>query len=216
MDKLIAGYRRFRANFYEHHKAEFEHLSAKGQKPSAMIIGCSDARVDPAINFDTGPGEVFMVRNVANVVPPYAPDSDHHGTSAALEFAVKGLDIPNIVILGHAKCGGIAALVDAEEDAEMKTDFLDLWMSVARPARRSAIAQAEAVNRADDRTYVCRLCERANVLVGIANLRTFPWIAEREKAGTLKLHGWYFDITKGELYRKNDLDEFELVPPTGE
>ena len=216
MDKLIAGYRRFRAGYYEQHRAELERLSAKGQKPTKMIIGCSDARVDPAINFDTAPGEVFMVRNVANVVPPYAPDGDHHGTSAALEFAVRGLNIPNIIILGHAKCGGIAALVDAEDEADSKTDFIDLWMSVARPARRSAFAQAEAVNRADDRDHVCRLCERANVLVGLANLRTFPWIAEREKAGTLELHGWYFDITKGELYRLNALEEFELVPPTGE
>lgn len=216
MDKLIAGYRRFRANFYEQHRSEFERLSAKGQKPGAMIIGCSDARVDPAINFDTGPGEVFMVRNVANVVPPYAPDGDQHGTSAAIEFAVKGLEVPNIVILGHAKCGGIAALVDAEPQTESKTDFIDLWMAVARPARRAAFARATAENRQDDRDHVCALCERANVRVGLANLRTFPWIAEREKAGTLALHGWYFDITKGELYRMNALEEFELVPPQGE
>ena len=216
MDKLIAGYRRFRASYYEQHKAIFERLSAKGQKPSAMIIGCSDARVDPAINFDTGPGEVFMVRNVANVVPPYAPDGDQHGTSAAIEFAVKGLNIPNIVILGHAKCGGIAALVDAEPDTESKTDFIDLWMAVARPARRAAFAKAEAINMAQDRDHVCRLCERENVRVGLANLRTFPWVAERERAGTLALHGWYFDITKGELYRLNALEEFELVPPTGD
>lgn len=216
MDKLIAGYRRFRTGYYERHKTIFENLSAKGQKPSAMIIGCSDARVDPAINFDTGPGEVFMVRNVANVVPPYAPDGDHHGTSAALEFAVKGLNIPNIVILGHAKCGGIAALVDAEPDAQSNTDFIDLWMSVARPARRAAFARAEAVNMAQDREHVCRLCEKENVKVGISNLRSFPWIAEREKAGTLALHGWYFDITKGELYRLNAEEEFELEPPTGD
>jgi carbonic anhydrase len=216
MDNLIAGYRRFRANYYEQHKTIFENLSAKGQKPTKMIIGCSDARVDPAINFDTSPGDVFMVRNVANVVPPYAPDGDHHGTSAALEFAVKGLGIPNIIILGHAKCGGIAALVDAETDIGSKTDFIDLWMSVARPARRAAFARAEAVNMVHDRDHVCRLCEKENVKVGIANLRTFPWIAEREKAGEIALHGWYFDITKGELYRLNGIEEFELVPARGD
>ncbi|MFT3809497.1 MAG: carbonic anhydrase [Micropepsaceae bacterium] len=213
MDALIAGYRRFRAGYYEQQKAKFEHLGAKGQTPQYMIIGCADSRVDPSINFDTGPGDVFMVRNVANVVPPYAPDGDHHGTSAAIEFAVKGLDIPNIVILGHAKCGGIAALVDREPGDAPTNDFLDLWMSVARPARRAAIRLAEAVGVADDRTEVCRICEKENVKVGLKNLMGFPWIAERVAAGRLKLHGLYFDITKGELYRLNDGGDFDLVPP---
>ena len=214
MDDLISGYRRFRAGYYEQRKAIFENLSATGQKPQYMIIGCADSRVDPSINFDTGPGEVFMVRNVANVVPPYAPDGDHHGTSAALEFAMKGLEIPNIVILGHAKCGGIAALVDKEFESPSSNDFIDLWMDVARPARRAAFQKAEAVGKADDRTHVCRLCEKENVRVGLANLRTFPWIAEREKDGKVALHGWYFDITRGDLYRLNeDSGEFDLVPP---
>lgn len=212
MDALIAGYRRFRAGYYEQHSSKFERLGAKGQKPHYMIIGCADSRVDPSINFDTGPGDVFMVRNVANVVPPYAPDGDHHGTSAALEFAMKGLEIPNIVILGHAKCGGIAALVDREPGDAPTNDFLDLWMSVARPARRAAFKAAEAVGVADDRDRVCHLCEQENVKIGLKNLMTFPWIAERVKAGTTKLHGLYFDITKGELYRLNG-EAFELVPP---
>ena len=213
MDALIAGYRRFRAGYYETHKVKFEHLGAKGQKPHYMIIGCADSRVDPSINFDTGPGDVFMVRNVANVVPPYAPVGDHHGTSAALEFAMKGLEIPNIVILGHAKCGGIAALVDKEPGDAPSNDFLDLWMSVARPARRAAFKVAEAVGQADDRDQVCRICEKENVKVGIKNLMGFPWIAERVAAGKVKLHGLYFDITKGELYRLGDDGEFNLVPP---
>lgn len=213
MDALIAGYRRFRAGYYEQNHERFERLGAKGQKPNYMIIGCADSRVDPSINFDTGPGDVFMVRNVANVVPPYAPDSDHHGTSAALEFAMKGLEIPNIVILGHAKCGGIAALVDKEPGDAPSNDFLDLWMSVARPARRAAFKAAEAVGVADDRDKVCVLCEQENVRIGLKNLMTFPWIAERVNAGTTKLHGLYFDITKGELHRLGDDDAFKLVPP---
>ncbi len=212
MKKLIDGYLRFRRGYYEKHKPVFEHLSAEGQRPEAMIIGCSDARVDPAINFDAGPGDVFMVRNVANVVPPYTPDDDHHGTSAALEFAVKGLNVPNIVILGHARCGGIAALVDRESNTQAKTDFIDQWMAVARPARRAAIARAEAIGIADNREQVCRLCEKENVKIGLKNLRTFPWIAERVAAGALALHGLYFDITKGELHILNDDGEFEKVP----
>lgn len=213
MDKLIAGYRRFRSSYYEQHKTIFENLSAKGQKPSAMIIGCSDARVDPAINFDTGPGEVFMVRNVANVVPPYTPDGDHHGTSAALEFAVKALKVPNIAILGHAKCGGIRALVEGEPGAASQTDFIDSWMKVAAPARKVAMARAESENMSGDTAHVCRLCEMANVRVGLANLRTFPWIAEAEAQGRVELHGLYFDIVKGELFRLNELNEFEKVAP---
>jgi len=212
MDALISGYRRFRAGYYEQNQTRFERLGATGQKPHYMIIGCADSRVDPSINFDTGPGDVFMVRNVANVVPPYAPDGDHHGTSAALEFAMKGLEIPNIVILGHAKCGGIAALVDREPGDAPTNDFLDLWMSVARPARRAAFKVAEAVGVADDRDKVCALCEQENVKIGLKNLMTFPWIAERVNAGTTRLHGLYFDITKGELHRLNG-DSFELVPP---
>lgn len=213
MDRLIDGYRRFRAGNWQTNRAVYEDLATRGQKPSTMIIGCSDARVDPAINFDTGPGEVFMVRNVANVVPPYAPDSDHHGTSAALEFAVKALQVPNIAILGHAKCGGIRALVEAEDDTPPKSDFIDLWMQVASPAKRVAVARAESENKRADTAHVCRLCEMANVRVGLANLRTFPWIAEREAAGTIQLHGLYFDITSGDLFRLNELNEFEKVAP---
>jgi carbonic anhydrase len=213
MDSLIAGYRRFRANTYQANRKLYEELATKGQKPSTMIVGCSDARVDPAINFDTQPGDVFMMRNVANVVPPYNPDGDHHGTSAALEFAVKGLNVPNIAILGHAKCGGIRALVDHPPEDERKTDFIDSWMSIAAPARKVALARAESENKAGDTGHVCRLCEMANVRVGLANLRTFPWIAEREAQGAIALHGLYFDITKGELFRLNELNEFEKVAP---
>lgn len=212
MDKLIDGYRRFRATTYPANRALYESFATQPQRPSAMIIGCSDARVDPAINFDTGPGEVFMVRNVANVIPPYAPDSDHHGTSAALEFAVTALEVPRIAILGHAKCGGIRALVEKVDD-EPHNDFIDLWMQVALPAKKVAVARAVSENRVEDKAHVCRLCEMANVRVGLANLRTFPWIAEREKAGRIVLQGLYFDITTGDLFRLNELNEFEKVAP---
>lgn len=213
MDKLIAGYRRFRAGTYQANQKLYEDLATRGQKPETMIIGCSDARVDPAINFDTGPGDVFMVRNVAAVVPPYNPDGDRHGTSAALEFAVRSLEVPNIAILGHAKCGGIRALVEGEPGEPHKTDFIESWMSVAAPARKVAYARAESENKAGDTAHVCRLCEMANVRIGIANLRTFPWIAEREAQGRIELHGLYFDITKGDLFRLNELNEFEKVAP---
>lgn len=213
MDKLIEGYRRFRAGTYQSNRSLYRDLAEKGQKPTKMIIGCSDARVDPAINFDTPPGDVFMVRNVANVVPPYTPDGDHHGTSAALEFAVKALEVPTIAILGHAKCGGIGALVDSVPGAPAKTDFIETWMSVAEPARRVAQTRAETENKGHDRAHVCRLCEMANVRVGIANLRTYPWIAEREAAARIALHGLYFDITTGDLFLLNELNEFEKVSP---
>ncbi len=200
MDRLIAGYRRFRDGWYAANRALFGDLATAGQKPTKMMIGCSDARVDPAITFDTAPGEVFMVRNVANVVPPYDPDGDRHGTSAALEFAVRHLEVRNLVVLGHARCGGIDALVRMDATAP-RTDFIEPWMSVAAPARDRARALAAEQGRAHDHAHVCRLCELEGVKVAMANLMTFPWIAERAADGRLDVHGWYFDITTGELSR---------------
>lgn len=200
MEHLLEGYRRFRDGYYAANKDLFADLSTRGQRPTKMIIGCADARVDPAITFDTAPGDVFMVRNVANVVPPYAPDGDYHGTSAAIEFAVRGLEVKNIIVLGHARCGGIATLVGMD-DAAPKTDFIEPWMQVAIPARERARVIAEREGRAGDHLRLCHLTEVEGVKTSLANLMTFPWIAERVVDGRLAVHGLYFDITSGALMR---------------
>ncbi|HLZ66401.1 MAG TPA: carbonic anhydrase [Aliidongia sp.] len=191
MERLIEGYRRFRETYWAEHKEVFEALAA-GQSPRAMVITCADSRVDPQLIFDAKPGEIFCVRNVANLVPPYAPDSDHHGTSAALEFAVRSLKVEHVIVLGHAQCGGIRALLQGGEQG----DFIGRWMEIAAPARERALAAAAT---ADETAQ--HLCECESIRITIDNLMTFPWVAERVQAGLLHLHGWHFDFERGELER---------------
>ena len=192
MQRLIEGFRRFRETYYEDNKDVFDALAREGQSPRAMVIACCDSRVDPGLIFDTGPGEVFVVRNVANLVPPYAPDSAYHGTSAALEFAVKGLKVEHIIVLGHSSCGGVRALM---ENAPVEsTDFINQWMEIARPARENALAAAS------NREEAQALCEHETIKVSLANLMTFPWIVERVRERRLSLHGWYYDIDGAQLH----------------
>ena len=189
MEHLIDGYRRFRQNGWPERRATYESLSEHGQRPQVLVVACVDSRVDPAVIFDTAPGQLLTIRNVANLVPPYAPDAAYHGTSAALEFGVRVLGIPHLVVLGHGQCGGVQALLrGAPAEAG---DFVANWMSLAEPARRVALACDEP-----DREQCCEL---EVVRVSLRNLRSFPWIAEREAAGTLTLHGAWFAIRTGVL-----------------
>lgn len=187
MDELLNGYRRFRETYWEEHKNLFEDLAVGGQRPRAMVIACCDSRAAPEVIFNCRPGEIFVVRNVANLVPPYAPNSDYHGTSAALEFAVNRLNVEHIVVMGHSSCGGVHALIHGA--AEQPTDFIETWMSIATAARTRALAAA-----GDDPVLACRICERENVHESLKNLMTFPWIAARVAAGSLQLHGMVFDL----------------------
>ncbi len=189
-ERLLAGYRRFRAVGWPERRAIFETLAADGQHPRALVIGCVDSRVDPAMIFDAGPGELLIVRNVANLVPPYAPDTAYHGTSAALEFGVRVLGVPNIVVLGHGQCGGVQALLGGAPEAAR--DFVAPWIAMAEPARRRALA-------CDSPELRQRCCEHEVVKLSLDNLLTFPWIAERISSGALALHGAWFAIHSGEL-----------------
>lgn len=187
MDELLKGYQRFRETYWEDHKDLFQDLAISGQRPRAMVIACCDSRAAPEVVFNCRPGEIFVVRNVANLVPPYAPNADYHGTSAALEFAVNRLKVEHIVVMGHSNCGGVNALVHSTD--EQSTDFIETWMSIAKAARDRALAAAGG-----DMTKACRICERENVHESIKNLMTFPWIAARVADGSLKLHGVVFDL----------------------
>lgn len=190
MKDLIAGYRRFRASRWPEQRRRFEALAERGQSPQTLILTCVDSRVDPSIIFDTEPGEVLEIRNVANLVPPYAPDSAYHGTSAALEFGVRVLEIPHIIVLGHESCGGVRALLEgAPPDAK---EFVAPWMSMAAAARDRALRSAPPENRQ-------QCCEFEVIQLSLANLLTFPWIAERVAAGKLRLHGAWFEIRTGVL-----------------
>lgn len=196
MQHLIDGYREFRAEVWPERRALFERLAARGQRPHTMVIACSDSRVDPGMIFGAGPGELFVVRNVANLVPPYEPDAAYHGTSAALEFAVTVLKVADLIVLGHGMCGGIRALL---EPSFAPGDFVGPWMSIVRAARDRVLA-CTSVDQAQT------ACEREAVRLSLGNLRGFPWIAARVAEGQLRLHGATFDIRFGVL---------EILQPDG-
>jgi carbonic anhydrase len=190
MDDLLDGYRRFRAEVWPRERERFETLAARGQSPRTMVVCCSDSRADPQMIFGAAPGELFVVRNVANLVPPYAPDGAYHGTSAALEFGVRALGVGQVVVMGHALCGGVRALL---EGAPAETpDFVEPWMRIAEPARRIAMRCAPGEARQE-------CCEHETVRLSARNLMTFPWIAERVAAGRLRIRGFHFGIKSGAL-----------------
>jgi carbonic anhydrase len=190
MKELLEGYRRFRANGWPEQRRVFESLARDGQAPRAMVVACIDSRVDPAMIFDAGPGEMLTVRNVANLVPPYAPDAAYHGTSAALEFGVRVMEVRHLIVLGHGLCGGIRALL---EGAPVEGhEFVAPWMSMAEAARVKAMGMETAEQRQE-------CCEFEAVKLSLENLRTFPWIAEREAGGKLELHGAWFGVKSGML-----------------
>lgn len=202
MDRLIEGYRQFRETYFKRNREVFKEL-AQGQSPRAMVISCCDSRVDPGLIFNAGPGEIFSLRNVANLIPPFAPDDRHHSTSAAIEFAVRALKVQHIIVMGHARCGGIRALLGAHEG-----DFIGPWMRIAEPARDIAIKQAGD----QDRDLVQRICEHETLKISLANLRTFPWIQQAIRAGELELHCWYYDLDQGELQGLDETSgEFRLL-----
>ena len=199
---LLAGYRRFRELRYEAEKARWREL-AEGQSPRALVIACCDSRADPATIFDTDPGEIFVVRNVANLVPPYESGGGRHGVSAALEFAVTQLGVAEVVVMGHERCGGIhAALTGQFHDAPAgEGGFIAAWMSqIDEPA--AAIAARHGVGE-----EAARMLEEVAIRQSLANLRTFPFIAEREKGGTLQLVGCHFSISEGQLYMLNEVED---------
>jgi carbonic anhydrase len=204
MEKLIEGFRRFRENRWPEHRALF-HTLAKGQAPSTMVIACVDSRVDPQLIFSAAPGDILVIRNVANLVPPYVPNADFHGTSAAVEFGVRGLEIAHIVVMGHADCGGVRALL-REPGTGLGNDFIDTWMTIAKSARVRALAKAGR-----DAAKAQHACEHETVKVSLENLMTFPWIRERVTAGRLRLHGCYFGVESGQLLLLDDSGEFRPV-----
>lgn len=190
---LLRGYHRFRHEGYETERRRWERL-ATGQSPPVMIIACCDSRVDPATIFDIEPGQAFILRNVANLVPPFEEGGGLHGVSASLEFAVTKLKVHHMVVMGHGACGGVSAALGGHGDADRV--FIDKWIALLDPAVEKVRAEgAEDMHRA---------LELEGIKTSIANLRTFPFIAERERAGLLQIHGCHFAIAEGRL---RELDE---------
>ena len=192
---LVEGYRRFKANGWQLQRQRWSEL-AERQTPKLMVIACSDSRVDPTIIFDTSPGEIFMVRNVANMVPPFETTPGRHGVSAALEFAVTQLEIPEIVVLGHQDCGGCGAVMSQRFENKIPGEggFIADWMSLLDDAREKVVAEH---GEGEEGLHAL---EREAVKVSIENLRTFPCIRTRERDGRIALHGAYFAVADGILH----------------
>ncbi len=191
--KLIKGYARFRNGYYQKNRTQLEQLADK-QNPEVVIVSCCDSRVDPSILFDVEPGDIFVIRNVANLVPPFETKGDYHGTSAALEFAVTCLKVKQIIVLGHANCGGIKALMNSDESIKPQ-GFIDSWMSIAAAAKEE-IMQRDDLDTAEKRIDAC---EKTAVSYSLRNLMTYPWIEEQVEAGNLDLIGCFYDLRSGEL-----------------
>jgi carbonic anhydrase len=209
-ERLVQGYEAFLSARFAQEQDRFRQLAAAGQAPRIMLIGCCDSRVPPEVIFDAGPGELFVVRNIANLVPPYERDGGQHGISAALEFGVIALGVEHIVVMGHAQCGGVAAFARSETASGHKPlsagDFIGKWISlIGRAAARAGPAGEPIEN------YVERLA-LASVRQSIENLRSFPWICEREEQSKLRLHGAFFGIARGLLLALDESSgEFEPV-----
>lgn len=198
----MAGFKRFHSKYFEPVDLEnsvYHRLASSGQTPKTLLIGCSDSRVDPAILSDASPGELFVVRNVANLVPPCEPSAvGFHGTSSAIEFAVRNLKVENIIILGHRQCGGINALM--QNSPETKNSFVGQWMSIAQDARTEVLKSHSHLSGESQ----CRMAEMESLKVSLRNLRTFPFVQEAIEERQMNVLALYFDLEEGGLW---ELDE---------
>ncbi|MBA4784771.1 MAG: carbonic anhydrase [Rhizobiales bacterium] len=194
-ERLLNGYLEFMSGRYTAERERYRNLAESGQTPHTLVVACCDSRAAPETIFDCGPGELFVVRNVANMVPPYEPDGQYHATSAALEYAVQVLKIRNIVVMGHGRCGGIQAALDPNMEPLSPGDFIGKWMGLVRPAAHQ-IQSNDLMTQSERQTAL----ERVSIRNSISNLRTFPNVRALEDEGTLQLHGAWFDISSGELW----------------
>jgi carbonic anhydrase len=193
IEKFIEGFRQFHRNYFSENRELFDRLK-QGQRPPALVVACCDSRVDPAILTGSEPGDIFVVRNVANLVPPCEHGGGQHGVSAALEFGVCSLGVEHIIVLGHSQCGGIRALLEGARGCQ-GGEFVAKWVGIAEPAREKVLRELPHKPLESQ----ARACEQAAILLSLENLLTFPWIRQRVGVGELSLHGWYFDLGQGEL-----------------
>lgn len=193
INNLINGYKIFHKKYFQDHSTLFNEFLMYGQQPKILFIACCDSRVDPAIVTNSKPGEIFVVRNIANLVPPYQEDGGYHGISAALEFAVQVIAVHHIVIFGHSQCGGIASLFNNENSTTNKKSFIQTWMEIAQPAYKKIEKDYSHVS---DQEKITR-CEQESLCNSLKNLETFPWINEKIKNNKISTHAWYFDLATG-------------------
>lgn len=193
--RLLEGYKTFMSGRYADERDRYRQLAETGQEPHTLVIACCDSRAAPETIFDCGPGELFVVRNVANLVPPYEPDDNLHATSAALEFAVQALKIREILVMGHGRCGGIKAALDLNAAPLSPGDFIGNWVKLLKPAAQQ-IQDSQLLTSGERQIAL----ERISIRNSMANLRTFPCVKVLEERGKLRIHGAWFDISSGELW----------------
>lgn len=204
---LLEGYHAYRTGKFTDERERYRRLAEQGQAPETLIIACCDSRAAPEIVFNSLPGQIFVIRNVANLVPPYTPDGEYHSTSAAIEFAVQSLKVKHVVVLGHGRCGGIKTALDPSAEPLSPGDFIGKWMELLAPA-----AEATAANQWMTGAERQTALERISIRFSIENLRSFPFISDREKNRRVSLHGAWFDISSGELW-VTDSESGDFVRP---
>lgn len=211
IDSLLQGYQQFHDRYYGASNLLFEDLVRKGQRPKILMVACSDSRVDPALVLNSQPGDLFIIRNVANLIPPYEDDQSYHGTSAALEFGICTLGIHHVILFGHTQCGGIQSLLESPHQEPVQKTFISKWMELARPAQQ-AILDFHTDRPLEEKT---KLCGQYSLINSLKNLMTFPWINERVQQGSLFLHAWNFDLSKGILEAFSpEENSFKVIDPT--
>lgn len=208
---FIEGFQRFQSKYFDGASNLYDKLNS-GQKPTTLLIGCCDSRVDPALLLDCDPGDIFVIRNVANLVPPCNQAGNQQGVSAAIQYAIEALNVQRVIIMGHEKCGGIRALMQGYTPSP-ELDFIGRWMNIVEPVKQQVLHQL--VNRSADEQN--QACELGAIILSLNNLRSFPWVSEREARGELALHGWYFDMSNGALlaYSERTCTFLPMVCPLG-
>lgn len=206
---LLTGYRNFMGGRYLDQRDRYRALAEQGQQPHTLVVACCDSRAAPEMIFDSVPGELFVVRNVANMVPPYEPDGQYHSTSAALEFAVQALRVRDIIVMGHGRCGGIKAALDPNSEPLSPGDFIGKWMNLVAPAAEQIQGNSQMTS-GERQTAL----ERISIRNSISNLRTFPCVRILEERGKLRIHGAWFDISNGELWLMDpQTQDFTRIEP---
>lgn len=205
---FLKGFRRFRHHYFDRNPELFDRLFAEGQNPRALMVACCDSRCDPGVLTDSKPGELFVVRNVANLVPPYLQATTYAGTTSAIAFAICNLGVAHVIVMGHTRCGGIRALMENKPPTCDEEQLIAKWLEIAVDARLRVLKELPG----KPQEIQARACEQASILKSLENLMSFPWVSRRVNAGTLALHGWYFDMENGALMQYDiDAGEFRVM-----